>query len=392
MLPLPFRLAAFLLFASAASAQTIDVRFEAGRLDDSPLFPPSATTFVAGSLLRDGPPPGVATRAVLDSVRHAAIALEGTPDTLLVVVGVEAGERAAFVGTRTAGLVPIDLLATADLFSPTGSKLAGVARLPLGDAADIAVEVAPYVAQGYVWYRQLDFRRGTLDIDGTPRAVALVRAPGAARFETGPLLNVLVDLNGDGTFAQTGLGTSEAQAADRPFRIGDAAFRLLSVTADGSAATFERVDDDAEALAVGFRMPDLALVRRDGTPMRLSDLGGRIVVLNSWADWCRPCYQEMPSLSTVVAAHADDPRIAFVAIANNTRAELEAALVGRTFDYEQTVAGEGSVHLLGRGYPRHIVVGADGRVKFDMLGGSPDIHKVIEAVLAPLVAALPPAE
>ncbi len=34
----------------------------------------------------------------------------------------------------------------------------------------------------------------------------------------------------------------------------------------------------------------------DGAPMRLSDLRGRVVLLNLWATWCPPCVYEMPTL------------------------------------------------------------------------------------------------
>jgi cytochrome c biogenesis protein CcmG/thiol:disulfide interchange protein DsbE len=35
----------------------------------------------------------------------------------------------------------------------------------------------------------------------------------------------------------------------------------------------------------------------NGRPMQLSDLHGKIVVLNFWATWCPPCVEETPSLN-----------------------------------------------------------------------------------------------
>ena len=35
----------------------------------------------------------------------------------------------------------------------------------------------------------------------------------------------------------------------------------------------------------------------DGKPARLSDLRGKVIVLNFWASWCPPCRDEAPSLN-----------------------------------------------------------------------------------------------
>jgi thiol-disulfide isomerase/thioredoxin len=43
-------------------------------------------------------------------------------------------------------------------------------------------------------------------------------------------------------------------------------------------------------------LPDLAFLSPDGKPMKLSDLRGRMVLLNLWATWCAPCRKEMPAL------------------------------------------------------------------------------------------------
>ena len=51
-----------------------------------------------------------------------------------------------------------------------------------------------------------------------------------------------------------------------------------------------------EPTVVGKRAEDFAM-EIDGKPRRLSDLRGKVVVLNFWATWCPPCIEETPSLN-----------------------------------------------------------------------------------------------
>ena len=45
--------------------------------------------------------------------------------------------------------------------------------------------------------------------------------------------------------------------------------------------------------------PDFSLQRFDGGSIRLSDLEGKVVLLDFWSSWCSPCRKEAPALAQV---------------------------------------------------------------------------------------------
>jgi len=56
---------------------------------------------------------------------------------------------------------------------------------------------------------------------------------------------------------------------------------------------------------IGAMAPDLAFENPDGKIMKLSDLRGKVVLLDFWAAWCRPCRQENPNVVRIYEKYHD---------------------------------------------------------------------------------------
>lgn len=59
-------------------------------------------------------------------------------------------------------------------------------------------------------------------------------------------------------------------------------------------------------ISIGSKAPDFEFSTLDKDSVRLSDFGGRIVLLNFWSIRCGPCLYEMPAFETLQREYKDD--------------------------------------------------------------------------------------
>ncbi len=62
---------------------------------------------------------------------------------------------------------------------------------------------------------------------------------------------------------------------------------------------------DRQRPEVGESAPEISLTDLGGSKVRLSDLRGKVVLVNFWASWCPPCKEEIPGFQKVFLAYRD---------------------------------------------------------------------------------------
>lgn len=120
---------------------------------------------------------------------------------------------------------------------------------------------------------------------------------------------------------------------------------------------------------------DFALKNLEGKVVKLSDLRGKVVVVDFWATWCGPCKASFPYLQQVYNKYRDNPKIVILALntwENVSGKEREDLVKKFMADNKYTFTvlyDEGFVEKYGvEGIPTKFVIDKKGMIQFKTIG------------------------
>lgn len=106
-----------------------------------------------------------------------------------------------------------------------------------------------------------------------------------------------------------------------------------------------------------------------GNKFNLKELIGKVVVLNFWFINCPPCRMEMPDLNEMLEEYKMNPDVVFIAVALDSKYEIEDFLKSHPFAYHIIDNGRYIAQQYGiNSYPTHVVVDRQGKVLFHTTG------------------------
>lgn len=131
--------------------------------------------------------------------------------------------------------------------------------------------------------------------------------------------------------------------------------------------------------------PDFTLATPDGSPMKLSSLRGKVVLINVWATWCPPCRAEMPAIQSTYAQYREQ---GFVVLAVNLQEDPRTVTAfmqqyGLTFPALLDLDGGVSATYLARVLPSSYFVDKRGVIRAVYRGPMP--RSVIGGTVAQLL-------
>jgi len=67
-------------------------------------------------------------------------------------------------------------------------------------------------------------------------------------------------------------------------------------------------------VVIGKPLQEIIIDWKEGNTGKLSDLAGKIVILDVWATWCAPCIRALPELNSLASEFSSDSDLVFVAL------------------------------------------------------------------------------
>jgi len=146
--------------------------------------------------------------------------------------------------------------------------------------------------------------------------------------------------------------------------------------------------------AIGSPAPEYVARHLDGEDLSLSDLRGRVVLLNVWATWCGPCVREMPKLQ---ALHSDLEAKGLTVLGASIDRGAAEGEVRRFVDAHRISFGilldpdaEVETRFRTLGVPESFLIDRKGILRGRWIGefdpGAPAVRSEIEALLAEVLS------
>lgn len=145
-------------------------------------------------------------------------------------------------------------------------------------------------------------------------------------------------------------------------------------------------------MAIDQAAPDFELRDVDGSIVQLSDLKGKVVVLDFWATWCGPCKASFPGMQQAVNKYKDDENVVFFFIhtwekgGDDPTTAAKKYIVDNNYTFKvlmdlrdpaQNNQSAVAAAYQVSGIPTKVIIDPKGRIRFKTSGFSPDIEKAV---------------
>jgi cytochrome c biogenesis protein CcmG, thiol:disulfide interchange protein DsbE len=136
-------------------------------------------------------------------------------------------------------------------------------------------------------------------------------------------------------------------------------------------------------IVIGQKVPPFTLTTFEGQELKTVDYPGKVVVINFWASWCKPCEEEAAALEQAWQKYKPDGKVVFLGIDYvDTEPQALAFLKKFTVTYPNGPDLRTAVSQLFRitGVPETYILDREGRLQYAKKGPFQSVDEITSVV------------
>jgi thiol-disulfide isomerase/thioredoxin len=157
--------------------------------------------------------------------------------------------------------------------------------------------------------------------------------------------------------------------------------------------SMEKVRADLAKTIINQPAPVFALKDLDGKIVSLSELKGKVVIVDFWATWCGPCKASFPGMQMAVNKYKDDPNVKFLFVDTWEREDnyldgVKKFIADNKYIFHVLIDEKGDDGRQSKvvnnykveGIPTKFIIDKNGNIRFKYVGYSGTPEKLLDEV------------